>query len=71
MKELQVKAEKNSENKIITMEPLNKATGDIVETEILTARLYTSDEINREYADLMQDGCRTYKRKRGRIREIK
>lgn|GEM_PF-5255703 len=71
MKELKVKVGVNDDNKITSMEPVNKASGKTVDTQILTARLLTQDEIDRETEELMQEGCRVYKRKRGRIREIK
>lgn len=62
MKELKVKVNLNDENKVVSMEPVYKATGK-------TARLLTQDDIDRETRELMQDGCHTYKKVKGRIRQ--
>lgn len=71
MKELKVEVEVNSEGKIINMEPVKKATGKTVDIVILTARLYTQDEIDRETKELMQEGIHTYKREHGRVRQMR
>jgi hypothetical protein len=71
LKEMKVVAALNDENKILCIEPLNKATGKTSETKVLIARLYTQAEIDRETAELMQEGCHVYKRVHSRIKQIR
>jgi hypothetical protein len=71
LKELKVKVELDDENKVLSMEPVNKVTGKTATTKIMTARLYTRDEIDRETKELMQEGCHVYKRVHSRVRQIK
>lgn len=64
----------SADNMVLLAVPVNKAVGTVAKTEIMTARLYTQDEIDRETKQTMQsmqDGCRTYKRVNRRIREIR
>lgn len=71
MKELKVKVNLNDENKVLTIEPLNAATGKTAETKIMTARLLTQADVDREIRELMQDGIHTYEKRKGRTRQIK
>jgi hypothetical protein len=70
LKELKVKVSYNKDNRIITIEPVNKAVGKSVFTETLTARLLTQAEIDNEIKELMEEG-RTYRRKGRRIIETR
>jgi hypothetical protein len=65
LKELKVRAELNNENKIVSIEPVKKAIVKTADIVILTARLYTEDEIDRETSELMQEGTHTYYKKHG------
>lgn len=72
MKEIKVKVTRNNENKVLSIEPLNKATGKEVDTEIMIARLLSEDDIDRELKTtgrLMQEGINTYHKVHGRIRQ--
>jgi hypothetical protein len=69
LKELKVRAELNNENKIVSMEPVKKAIGKTADIVILTARLYTEEEIDRETRELMQDNVHTYTRVHSRVRQ--
>lgn len=69
MKELQVYVMLSADNKVLLAVPVNKAVGTVAETKVMTARLFTQDEIGRECAEAMQDGCHTYKRVNRRIRQ--
>ena len=71
MKELKVRVGLNSENRITYIEPRYQATGKTVEHVEMICRLVTAEEEQREYAEMMQEGCRTYKKVEGRIREIR
>jgi hypothetical protein len=71
LKELKVRAELNNENKIVSMEPVKKATGKTADIVILTARLYTEDEIDRETNELMQEGIHTYHKEHGRVKQTR
>ena len=68
---MKAKVNLNDENKVLTIEPLNKATGKTAETKILTIRLFTQNEIDRETDELMQEGIHTYRREHGRIKQNK
>lgn len=69
MKELKVIAYLNTDNLILGVEPVKKATQSICHTEEMTMRLYTPDEIDRETAQCMQDGVHTYHREHGRVKQ--
>lgn len=71
MKELKVKVQLNDEDKIVFMQPVNRATGKTVDIQIMTARLLTQDDIDREVREAMQDGIHTYRREHGRVRQTK
>jgi hypothetical protein len=71
VKELLVKVQVNDENKIVFMEPVKRATGKTVNITILTARLYTQDDLDREAEEMMQEGIHTYKREHGRVKQMR
>jgi uncharacterized membrane protein YkoI len=68
---MKVKVNLNDEDRVINMEPLNKATGKTAETKVMTARLLTQAEIDRETKELMQEGIHTYRREHGRVKQNK
>lgn len=70
MKELKVVVGFSNDNKVIYIEPVNQAAGKAVEAIIMTARLLTQDDIDREIKECMEEG-RTYKRIGRRIREVR
>lgn len=70
LKEFKVKVGLNEDDRVITIEPVNKAVGKTVETETMTARLLSQDDIDNEMKDLMEEG-RTYRRQGRRIRETR
>lgn len=59
----------NTEGNVLFIVPTTKAVGKLAETKIMTARLYTQEEIDKEYAEIMQDGCHTYERVNRRVRQ--
>lgn len=69
LREMKISVQENLEGKIMTMEPIKKATGRPGESKILICRIYTQDEIDRETNDLMQEGIHTYGRVHNRIRQ--
>jgi hypothetical protein len=71
LKEMKVHVAINTEGNVLFIVPTTKAVGKLAETKIMTARLYTQEEIDREYEEAMQLGCRRYKRFNRRVREIK
>lgn len=68
---MKVKVGFNSENRITYIEPKNRAAGKTVEHAEMLCRLVTPEEEERELRELMQEGCRVYKKVKGRIREIR
>ena len=60
----------NKDNRVIAIEPVNKAVGKTVFKETLTARLLTQSDIDQEFKELMEEG-RTYRRVGGRMRETR
>ena len=67
MRELQLYVSLSKDNRVLLAVPVNKAVGTVECTQIMTARLYTQDEVDKETAAAMQDGCHTYDRKHRRI----
>jgi hypothetical protein len=71
LKELKMYISLSADNKVLLAVPVTKAIGTVAETKIMIARLLTQDEINRETAEAMQQGCRQYERKNRRVRQKK
>jgi hypothetical protein len=69
LKEIKLYVSLSADNKVLLAVPVNKAIGTVAETKIMIARLYTQDEIDKETAEAMQDGCRVYKRVNRRVRQ--
>ena len=69
MKEVKMYVSVSADNKVLVAVPVNKAIGTVAETKIMTARLFTQEEIDRETAEAMQQGCRQYERKNRRVRQ--
>ena len=69
LKELKMYISLSADNKVLLAVPVTKAIGTVAETKIMIARLLTQDEINRETAEAMQQGCRQYERKNRRVRQ--
>jgi hypothetical protein len=70
MRELKVKVQLNDEDKIVFMQPVCRATGKTVDIVVMTARLLTQEDIDREIKELMEEG-RTYRKVGRRIRELR
>lgn len=71
LKEMKVYVSLSQDGKMLFAVPVNKAIGTVFETKIMTARLYTKEEIDRELKETMNDGIRAYKKVNGRIRETR
>jgi hypothetical protein len=71
LKEIKVFVNLNDDNKVLTIEPVNKATGKTADMKVMTARLLTQSEIDRETEELMQEGIHTYRREHGRVKQTK
>jgi DNA topoisomerase VI subunit B len=71
LKEMKVQVSISTDGNVLLMVPVNKAVGKLSETKIMIARLFTQDEIDKEAKEAMQQGCRTYKRYKSRIRETR
>lgn len=69
LKELKMYISLSADNKVLLAVPVTKAIGTVAETKIMTARLFTQDEIDRETVEVMQQGCRQYERKNRRVRQ--
>jgi predicted nucleotide-binding protein (sugar kinase/HSP70/actin superfamily) len=69
LKEMKVNVAINTEGNVLLIVPAKKATGKLAETKVMIARLYTLDEIDKETAEAMQQGCHTYERVNRRIRQ--
>lgn len=71
MREIKILAQEDTDGKILSMEPIKKATGRPGAIVMLTARIYTQDEIDRETIGLMQDNIHQYKRVNGAVHQIR
>jgi len=69
LKEVKMYVMLSTDNKVLLAVPINKAIGTVAETKIMIARLLTQDEINRETAEAMQQGCHTYEKVKRRVRQ--
>lgn len=70
IRDLKVRIGFNLDNKIVFIEPVNKALGKAAEVLICRMRVITDDEEYCNVEHLMQEGG-VYKRQRGRIHEIR
>ena len=70
IRDLKVRIGFNLDNKIVSIEPVNKALGKAVEVLICRMRVITDDEEYCNIEHLMQEGG-VYKRNHGRLREIR
>ena len=70
MRDLKCRIGFNLDNKIVSIEPVNKALGKAVEVLICRMRVITDDEEFAGIEHLMQEGG-VYKRQRGRVHEIR
>jgi len=69
MREFKILAQEDIDGRILTMEPIKKATGRPGAIVTLVCRVYTEDEIDRETAQCMQDGVHTYYKEHGRVHQ--
>lgn len=71
MREIKILAQEDTDGKILSMEPVKKATGRPGDIVLMICRVYTEDEIDRETSQLMQDNVHQYHKIHGRVHQIK
>jgi len=69
MREFKILAQEDIDGKILSMEPIKRATGRPGDIVILTCRVYTEEEIDRETSQCMQQGIHTYYKEHGRVHQ--